>query len=196
MRRKILMIGTLVVLLVNACTPQAAPTISSQNVQNSSAAVSTVTPALPTETATPVQLPTETALPTQMADTAVPMITDTLLPTITGTSIPQQPSETPGDPCSKPLTSWKGPTARLSIFNETKPQGRIVLSLYVVTPLGECGSLADLSSGPVGSYSARAYVNGKKNFTVFGDFQISEGSWKIVVRNDKIIALGSCYPSC
>jgi len=196
MRRKTLMAGTLVVLLVNACTSQAAPTISSQNIQSPSAAISTTTPAPLTETATPIPSLTDTAVLTQMPETAVATTTGSLLPTIAGTSIPQQPSETPGDPCSKPLTSWKGPTARLSIFNETKPQGRIVLSLYVVTSLGECGSLADLSSGPVGSYSARAYVNGKKNFKVFGDFQISEGSWKIVVRNDKIIALGSCYPSC
>jgi hypothetical protein len=98
--------------------------------------------------------------------------------------------------CNKALTSWKGPTANFSIVNETKPQGKIILSLYVVTPLGECGYLADLSKGPEGQYSAGAFVDGKKSFKVFGGFRITEGNWKITVRNDKIIANGSCYPNC
>jgi hypothetical protein len=71
-----------------------------------------------------------------------------------------------------------------------------VLSLYVVTPTGECGYLTDLSKGPIGTYSAGAFVNGKKNFKVFGGFTVQEGSWKIAVRNDKIVAMGSCYPKC
>ena len=82
------------------------------------------------------------------------------------------------------------------MVNETRPRGTIILSLYVVTELGECGYLTDLSRGPVGQYSAGAFVEGKKDFKVFGGFRITEGSWKITVRNDKIIALGSCYPGC
>jgi hypothetical protein len=39
-------------------------------------------------------------------------------------------------------------------------------------------------------------VDGKTSFKVYGNFQIQEGSWNIVVRNNKIIALGNCYPSC
>ena len=84
-------------------------------------------------------------------------------------------------------------------MNETKPQGTIVLSMYVVTELGQCGYLAiygDSFSGPIGQYSAGAFVTGKQNIKVFGGFRITEGSWKITVRNESIVALGGCYPSC
>jgi hypothetical protein len=113
------------------------------------------------------------------------------------TSVPATSASTSGnDNCNKALTAWQGPTATLTIINETRPEGRIILSLYVVTDRGECGYLADLSRGPVGQYSAGAFVEGKKDFKVFGGFRISEGEWKITVRNDKIVALGSCYPGC
>ncbi|HXQ36735.1 MAG TPA: hypothetical protein VN843_22170, partial [Anaerolineales bacterium] len=103
------------------------------------------------------------------------------------------------DPCNQALPAWEGPSATLMIVNETKPQGSLVLSLYVVTELGQCGYLyvtGDSITGPVGQYSAGAFVNGKKNFKVFGGFRITQGSWKIVVRNESIVALGGCYPTC
>jgi hypothetical protein len=196
MRKKARSAGILLTLLVSACVPQATPVISRQHVQTP-AATATFTVIAQTMTAMPAATlipPTETVtLNVLPSDTPLPSLT---LETAAATSIPQQSSGPAGDACDKLLTSWKGPTANFSIYNETKPEGRIVLSLYVVTPLGECGSLADLSSGPIGSYSARAFVDGKKNFKVYGDFQIKEGTWKIVVRNDKITALGSCYPNC
>ncbi|MGE5378268.1 MAG: hypothetical protein ACM3XO_24680 [Bacteroidota bacterium] len=111
MRKKARLAGSLLILPVSACAPQATPTVSRQNVQ---------TPAA---------------------------------------------------------------TVAFTVIAQT---------MTAVIPLDECGSLADLSSGPIGSYSARAFVDGKKDFKVYGDFQIKEGTWKIVVRNDKIIALGSC----
>jgi hypothetical protein len=126
-----------------------------------------------------------------------------VLPTPTGipTLAQQQPTAasnegTSADECNKPLTAWQGPTASFNIVNETKPEGKLVLSLYVVTTLGECGYLVDQSKGPIGSYSAGAFVDGKKSFKVFGGFQIIEGSWDIIVRNDKIVAVGGCYPNC
>jgi hypothetical protein len=159
----------------------------------------TNTPLPPTATLTLTSPPTLTAIPTQTMDPSLP--TSTGLPTIASTSAATSApvvdsSGSTADACNKPLTSWKGPTATFTIKNETKPQGEIVLSLYVVTPLGECGYLTDLSRGPVGSYSAGAFVNGPKNFKVFGGFQVQEGSWKIAIRNDKILAMGSCYPNC
>ncbi|MCK7506395.1 MAG: hypothetical protein MZV70_21625 [Desulfobacterales bacterium] len=103
------------------------------------------------------------------------------------------------DPCNKPLTAWQGPSASLNIVYDYSPQGKddkVVVSLWVMTDAGECGFLSDLSYGPAGQYTARAYVDGKKDFKVSGGFRITEAGWDIVIRNDKIIALGGCYPNC
>jgi hypothetical protein len=216
MIRRLSIIGAVLVLLASACSPQAAaPTLNSQDIQQTAEAAAftvvaqtqeaqpTNTPLPPTEAATITPLPTLTAPPTSTIDPSLP--TAIGLPTIAITSaLTSVPTAVPvvdssgstADACNKPLTEWKGPTANFSIRNETKPQGDIVLSLYVITPTGECGYLTDLSQGPAGSYSAGAFVNGKQNFKVFGSFQIQEGNWKITVRNDKIIAMGSCYPNC
>src|SRR3990170_126749 len=99
-------------------------------------------------------------------------------------------------------TEEAGPTATLNLANETKPKGTVTLSLYVVTELGECGYLSQQFeangslSGPVGQYSAGAFVDGKKDFKVFGGFRITQGSWTIVVRNESIVAQGGCFPNC
>jgi hypothetical protein len=64
---------------------------------------------------------------------------------------------------------------------------------------GECGWLnivSDTFSGPVGSYSASAFVDGTRDLKVFGAFEIQKGQWKVIVRNDRIVAHGDCYPSC
>jgi hypothetical protein len=97
------------------------------------------------------------------------------------------------------LTTWQGPTANFTILNQTKPEGTIILSMYVVTPFGQCGYLVvtgDSFSGPIGDYSAGAFITGKQNLKAFGGFRITEGSWKIVVRNDSITAQGGCSPNC
>jgi hypothetical protein len=60
----------------------------------------------------------------------------------------------------------------------------------------ECGFLPSLSAGPVGQYSVVAYVDGEKDFRVYGGFRLTEGSWDIIVRNDVIVAKGGCYPNC
>jgi hypothetical protein len=219
MKRKVLILSVVLILLIGACAPKAAPTPNSQDVQHTAEAaaftmVAQTEGAMPTATTVP---PTATATPTLEA-TATPIESPTIdpslatsatlptvqfAPTVAGaqptallppTSVPQAAATDAN--CNKALTSWRGPTANFSIVNETKPQGKIILSLYVVTPQGECGYLADLSKGPEGQYSAGAFVDGKKSFKVFGGFRITEGSWKITVRNDKIIANGSCYPNC
>jgi hypothetical protein len=211
MKRYLFIVGAVLILMASACAPQATPTMNSQDIQHTAeaaaftvvaqtqAAQPTQTPLPPTATITLTPLPTLTALPDLTVDSAGATAAITSLPTIAvtpaapsvATSVPVDPSGSTAEDCNKPLTSWQGPTATFTIRNETKPQGEIVLSLHVVTPLGECGYLTDLSRGPIGTYSAGAFVNGKKNFKVFGGFQIQEGSWKIIVRNDKIIAMGS-----
>jgi hypothetical protein len=82
---------------------------------------------------------------------------------------------------------------------EYSPQGKddkVVVSMWVMTDLGECGYLYGLSTGPVGQYSVAAYVDGEKDFKVFGGFRITDATWDIAIRNDTIIALASCYPKC
>lgn len=208
MKNNVLLIALAAMLILAACAPQAAPTTSPQDVQRTAeaaaftmvaetqAAVPTNTAVPPTATLTATLLPTATAIATLTNDPSI-VNTPTGIPTL----ISAQPTtaSTGGstvDTCNKTLSEWQGPSASFNIVNETRPQGTVVLSLYVVTPLGECGYLADLSRGPVGSYSAGAFVDGRQSFKVFGGFAIQEGSWDIVIRNDQIVALGGCYPHC
>jgi len=195
-------------LLISSCGSAGTPTIEPQDVQNTAvaaaftmvaqtqAAIPTATPLPPTIAPTLTPLPTETPLPSPTLDPLV--ASPTTLPTFTPPAASTS-SNTGGDQCNQPLTKWEGPSANLSVVNETKPQGTIVLSLYVVTERGECGYLYVYSSslsGPVGQYSAGAFVDGKKDFKTFGGFRITEGNWKIVVKNDSIVALSGCYPNC
>jgi hypothetical protein len=208
MKQKALILVVILIFMISACAPKSAPTASPVDVQHTAEAaaftmVAQTQGSVPTDTPIP---PTDTATPTLPA-TLTPIVSPTVgnlltattsLPTTGGpaTSNPSSSSTSGNDNCNKPLTAWAGPTASFTIINETRPEGKIILSLYVTTDRGECGYLADLSRGPVGQYSAGAFVEGKKDFKVFGGFRISEGEWKITVRNDKITALGSCYPGC
>jgi hypothetical protein len=207
MKRKVVIYGMLLVLL-SACGAPAAPTIEAASVQSTSVAaaftlVAQTQAALPTNTAMPpTQTPTQTPPPTE---TPVPSPTLDALTTPTIMALPTDlPTSTPqaaisGSDCNKPLLSWQGPSASFTIVNETKPQGKVILLMSVITKTGECGYLniySDSFTGPAGTYSAAAFVDGKKNFKVFGAFDIQAISWKIIVRNDVIVAKGGCYPNC
>lgn len=189
-------------LLLSACggTTPAQPTTNPQDIQSTAvAAASTIVAeteaAKPTDTAVP-----STETPLRPTDTPTPSPTaEPLL--ASPTVIPSQPAASgpTADPCNKPLTAWQGPSATLNLVYDYSPQtknDKVVVSLWVRTDQGECGFLYDLSSGPVGQYSAVAYIDSTKDFKVFGGFRITEAAWDIVIRNDKIIALGSCYPNC
>ena len=209
MKRKTVIYAMLLAVLMSACGAPAAPTIDAASVQSTSAAaaftaIAETQAAIPSNTAIPpTEIPTQTSLPTgtpMPSPTLDALATPTviLLPTDLPTFTPQ-PSTSGGDPCNHALLSWQAPTATFTIVNETKPQGKILLLMSVVTKTGECGYLhiySDSFSGPVGTYSAGAFVDGKKSFKVFGAFGISEGSWKVIVRNDVIVAKGGCYPNC
>lgn len=194
-------------LFLSACgnSASAEPTISAEAVQSTAvaaaftvvaetqAAVPTNTPVPPTETPLPTATLTNTPIPSPTTDPL--LASPTPLPTFTQ-SVAAGPT---ADPCNKPLTAWEGPSASLNIVYDYSPQGkddRVVVSLWVLTDRGECGFLSDLSTGPVGQYSAAAYVDSTKDFKVFGGFRITEAAWDIVIRNDTIIALGGCYPNC
>jgi hypothetical protein len=228
MKRNLLIVSILFTLLVSACGSQATPTENPADIQATAQAaaftmVAQTQQAIPTPTQVPpTEIPSQTPLPsltpiplptqangTQQPGTLPGLPTQPGLPTAAG-AVPSglSPTFTPQsnagsgnsqDICNQPLTSWQGPTAKFSIQNQTKPQGTIVLSMYVVTEMNQCGYLiitGDSFSGPVGQYSAAAFITGKQNMKAFGGFRITEGSWAIVVRNDDIVAKGGCTPNC
>jgi hypothetical protein len=214
MRRTTLLFGVVFLLLASACAPQATPTANPLDIQHTAeaaaftmvaetqAAVPSATPVPPTDTASPTVPATSTSLPLPTSGT--PGSGATSLPTFTPPVQQALPTSSSGggstqDACNQPLTGWEGPTANFSIANQTQPEGTIVLSMYVVTDLGQCGYLVisgDSFSGPIGNYSAGAFITGRQNFKAFGSFRITEGNWAIVVKNDSIEARGGCYPNC
>ena len=209
----------LVLLLASACsaTPTV-PAISTEDLENTvvvmaatavaqtQAAVPTNTFPPPTESPTETFAPTNTPAPSPTVDLLIP--TDTALPTftalppatITPTNSPTfapQATAAPTNDCSHPLVYWQGQTATFTIVNETRPQGKITLLMSVLAKTGECGWLnivSDTFSGPVGSYGAGAFVDGTRDLKVFGSFEIQKGAWKVIVRNDRIVA--HCYANC
>lgn len=209
MNKKVLTAAVVLILLLTACAPQATPTVNPMDVQHTAEAaaftmVAQTQESLPTNTTipstateSPTSLPTLTSIasPTAIGESAA-VDTPTGIATLAALPTATTVSAAPTDDCNKTLTSWEVPTVNFSITNETRPQGTVVLSLWVMTEFGECGYLADTSRGPVGSYSAGAFVDGQQDFRVFGGFVISQGNWDIIIRNDRIIAQGSCYPNC
>ena len=192
----------LLAALSSSCAAPAAPTLEPVDAQNTMVAaaftfVAETQAAIPTSTAVPpteipTQAPTQTPLPSPTVNPL--LLTPTGIPTFT-----PQPAAGNDNPCNQPLVSWQGPSASFTTVNETSPKGKIILLMSVATKYGECGWLhiySDSFSGPPGSYSAGAFVEGKKNFRVFGAFEIKTGGWKIIVRNDVIVAQGACYPKC
>ncbi len=218
MKHNVLAIGTIFILLASACAPKATPTVNPADIASTAQAAAltmvaqtqqalpTNTPA-PTLTASPMPLPTD-AVPTLPAlvtpDAQVtPLSPSVALPTALPTFTPQALSNSNAgvgqDPCNQPLTTWQGDSAKFTIVNDTKPKGSIVLGLYVVTEMGQCGNLVITSSsftGPAGQYSAAAFIDGKQHYKAFGSFKVTAGNWKIIVRNNTITAGGSCFPNC
>jgi hypothetical protein len=216
MKKTIAMYAMALVVLISACGAQAAPTIDGVSVQKTSEAaaftlVAQTQAALPTNTLVPpTEAATETAEPTNTPE-ALPTLDLSLTPTLTASAdlptlapttlpnlAPTTASSTSND-CNHLMTSWIVPTANFNIVNETKPQGKVILLLTVATKTGDCGWINAASSsfsGPMGNYSAAAYVDGKKSFKVYGTFFATAQSWDIIVRNDRIALQNSCYPNC
>ena len=204
----------LLALLASSCgAPAATPAaVTLEDVQNTSmagafTALAETHIALPTNTRVP---PTGTATQTLISSNTPdpsPTVEQSFTPTYT-VSPTNAPTLTPqpttltalaSDPCNKPLTSWQGPSSKIMIRYEYKPQGKndkVVLSLWVMSDQKECGFLPSLSAGPIGQYSALAYIDGEKDFKVSGGFRLTEGGWEIIIRNDIIVAKGGCYPNC
>lgn len=198
-------------LLVSSCAaPAATPNaITMEDIQSTSMAGAftalaethiarpTNTKALPTQTSTQTTIPSNTPEASPTLEVSFTP-TFTALPTKLPTPTPQ-PAASGSDPCNKPLTAWQGPSTKLMIRYEYTPQSKndkVVLSLWVMSDLKECGFLSSLSAGPVGQYSAVAYIDGKKDLKVYGGFRLTEGGWEIIIRNGNIVAKGGCYPNC
>ncbi len=208
MKRKNIVYATLLAVLISACGAQATPTIDGLSVQNTSVAaaftlVAQTQEALPTNTLLPpTDISTETPVPTNTLE-PTPTLDLTLAPTfLAPTGLPTlAPTSTTSsnNNCNHAITSWIVPTATFTIVNETQPKGTIILLLSVLTKTGDCGWINILSTkftAPMGSYSAAAFVSGKKNFKVFGTFYATPQGWKIIVRNDRIALQNACYPNC
>lgn len=202
MRQNLIVIVLIVSLALSACGAEQPPTLGAPDVAGTAQAaaftviaetqqaIPTDTPVPPTETASPTPLPTDTP-------TASPTI-DPLLPTAIFTLDPNAAATSQAN-CDKVLTQWQVPTIKILVENETQPKGTLTLGLYVETALGECGYIpvyGNSASGPEGYYSAFAWVDGKRNFTVSGGFLLTGGSWSIIIRNETIVAKGGCYPNC
>jgi hypothetical protein len=87
--------------------------------------------------------------------------------------------------------------------NETKPKGTVTLALGFTTEMGQCGIISARFDGsttvtvPMGTFWASAFVDGKKDFKVFGGDVINRtGNYSLWVENERIILKAGCAPNC
>jgi hypothetical protein len=118
----------------------------------------------------------------------------------TNTPVPSSGSD---DPCNQILTAWEGESVKVTLKNNTSPKGYITPWIYMQADLGECGYIpvaafdnSTTVSVPVGLLSAGAFVEGKKDFKIFGGGRITPGSWALWFENDSIKLKAGCAPNC
>jgi hypothetical protein len=190
-----------VTIALSACGPEPEPTLSPGDVQGTAMAVA-LTMVVETQaaipTATPIP-PTETQIPT-----LVPIATPTMLilPSLDALPTNTPVTTTGNSTCNQPLTKWDGESAKLIVRNNTKPKGVVTLSLYFTTDSGQCGYIGGQFENtvtwtvPTGVFSAGAFVDGKKDFKVFGGGRITPGSWSLWIENESIQLKAGCSPDC
>ena len=204
-------------LVMTACGAAPEPTMSPEEVQGTAmsgamtmvaetqAAIPTATPIPPTETPSPTLLPTNTVPPLNLtpATQAVGIIQPaTQALGLAPTNTPARASGS-NDPCNQPLTSWGGESAQITLKNNTKPKGVVTASLFFNASFGECGYISaqfDNSTTltvPVGVFSAGAFVDGPKDFKIFGGGEITRpGKYSLWFENESIILKAGCAPNC
>lgn len=207
-------------LVMTACGPEPEPTMSPEDVQatamagamtmvaETQAAIPTAT-IPPTETASPTPPPTNTVPPlnltpaTQGAQAGLGTPVGTQSIGLAPTNTPAQSSAGSNDPCNKALTTWDGESAQLTLRNNTKPKGTVTASLFFNASFGECGYISaqfDNSTTltvPVGVFSAGAFVDGPKDFKIFGGGEITRpGGYSLWFENESIILRAGCAPNC
>lgn len=204
-------------LVMTACGPTPEPTMSPEEVQGTAmagamtmvaqtqAAIPTATPIPPTETPSPTPPPTNTVPPLNLTPATqgagiLPPATQAL--GLAPTNTPVQSSGS-NDPCNQPLTAWGGQSAQITLKNNTKPKGTVTASLFFNASFGECGYISaqfDNSTTltvPVGVFSAGAFVDGPKDFKIFGGGEISRpGNYSLMFENESIILKAGCAPNC
>jgi hypothetical protein len=118
------------------------------------------------------------------------------------TNTPAQSSGS-NDPCNKPLTTWEGESAQITLKNNTRPKGVVTASLFFNASFGECGYIGvqfDSSATitvPVGVFSAGAFVDGTKDFKIFGGGEITRpGNYSLWFENEAIVLKAGCAPNC
>jgi len=211
----------IVALVLTACGPAPEPTMSPEEVQGTAmaaamtmvaetqAAIPTATPIPPTDTPSPTAAPTNTVPPlnltpsTQAAGVGAQPQQPTQGIGFVPTNTPAQSSAGSNDPCNKPLTSWGGESAQMTLKNNTKPQGTVTASLFFNASFGECGYIsAQFTSSttltvPVGTFSAGAFVDGPKDFKIFGGGEITRpGNYSLWFENESINLKAGCAPNC
>jgi len=207
--KHIWMLFAITALVLTACGPAPEPTMSPADVQGTAMAA-----AMTMVAETQAAIPTATSIPPTEPPTATPFPTNTVPPLILETSTLAQaisvvptnttaPSVGANDPCNQPLTSWAGDSAKMYLKNNTKPKGSVILALGFKTNMGECGILsASFSSDstitvPIGSFWASAFVDGKKDFKVFGgDVITRSANYSLWIENERIILKAGCAPNC
>jgi len=202
-------ISAIIILLLTACGPEPEPTMSPADVQGTAMAA-----AMTMVAETQAAIPTATSIPPTEAPSATPLPTNTLpslldIATATQSIIAVVPTNTTApsvggnDPCMAPLTSWQGESAKMYLKNNTKPQGFVTLALGFTTNMGECGIISAAFDGsttvtvPMGTFWASAFVDGKKDFKVFGGDVINRtGNYSLWIENERIILKAGCAPNC
>lgn len=202
-----LVIFASITLVLTACSPKAEPTMDPASIQGTAMAaaltmIAETQAAIPTATPIPpTEIPSSTPLPT---NTVAPFVLETPTQNInalpTNTPVPQSGSN---DPCNQPLTTWDGESAQIRLENKTKPQGLVTASLFFTTKFGQCGYISSQFNGtstltvPVGTFSAGAFVDGPKDFKIFGGGTISRpGNYSLWFENESIILKAGCAPNC
>lgn len=207
--KRIWMLFAIAALVLTACGPEPEPTMSPADVQGTAMAA-----ALTMVAETQAAIPTATSIPPTEAPTATPFPTNTVPPlslaSPTGaisalpTALPTNTSVSgSNDSCNQPLTTWDGESAQITLRNGTKPKGLVTASLYFTTTLGQCGYIGTQFSNtatltvPIGVFSAGAFVDGKKDFKIFGGGTISRpGNYSLWFENESIILKAGCAPNC
>lgn len=209
MKQTLIVIAS-IALILTACSPKAEPTLDPAAVQGTAMAAA-ITMVAETQAA----IPTATLIPPTVAPSATPFPTNTIAPLVlsTATQDPAQtqaigviptntiaPQSNSGDPCNQILTDWDGASAKISVTNATKPKGTIVLSVWVNTNMGQCGYVPANPNSfyvPLGTFSAGAFVTGKKDYKVFGGGVINQpGNYTLWITNESITLKAGCAPNC
>ena len=200
MKNKLKYIITIImVIILSACGPTPAPTMSAADIQGTAvsaawtvvamtqAAIPTATPIPPTETPSPTPLPTFTPLP--LPTSAFPT-----QPVLGAT--PMGGGPTP-NPCNAPVASGApGHKIRVKFLNKSGGNVNLSFGLIEKTEFGECGvyqfSFAQNESPVVevleGCYWGYAWITGKKPSTSSSIYPIClkdpSHKWTVTIKAD------------